>query len=147
MKTDDHVSDDIKFDVPDDSAAVHGVKTTGEDAQSALHAEGEENRFSFRALVRGASARIRSVSDELKSLASWKSTPSSRYEPANSAALHALTGLKFIRQTDGSAGWIDVEKSFHQLTASTNGLLPRSRFAECIGWILSLYIYIYVCVN
>lgn len=133
MKTDDHVSDDIKLDVPDDSDAVHGVKTTGEVAQSALHAEGEENRFSFRALVRGASARIRSVSDELKSLTSWKSTPSSRYEPPNSAALHALTGLKFIRQTDGSAGWIDVEKSFHQLTASTNGLLPRSRFAECIG--------------
>ncbi|KAJ6676350.1 putative proteinDPH OXIDASE [Salix viminalis] len=42
-------------------------------------------------------------------------------------------GLKFISKTDGGAGWAAVEKRFDEITASTEGLLPRARFCECIG--------------
>lgn len=149
MGTDVQVTEDMKVDVPDEFVAVQGVKTTAgggaaaEEPQSALPAvEALENSFSLRAMVRDASARLKTtVSLELRRLASSISLASNRSEPASSAALHALVGLKFVRQTDGAAGWQEVEKRFLQLTASTHGLLHRSRFAECIGWIPSLCIY------
>ncbi|KAH9770359.1 hypothetical protein KPL71_012352 [Citrus sinensis] len=32
-----------------------------------------------------------------------------------------------------TAGWANVEKRYDEITASTNGALPRARFGECIG--------------
>ncbi|PRQ18130.1 putative NAD(P)H oxidase (H(2)O(2)-forming) [Rosa chinensis] len=48
----------------------------------------------------------------------------------HSAAAPALKGLKFI---SNNAEWPAVEKNFDKLTASTNGMLPRALFGECIG--------------
>ncbi|KAK9190847.1 hypothetical protein WN943_019457 [Citrus x changshan-huyou] len=46
----------------------------------------------------------------------------------------SLSGcVKFISETDGGAGWANVEKRYDEITASTNGVLPRARFGECIG--------------
>ncbi|XP_031100445.1 respiratory burst oxidase homolog protein C-like [Ipomoea triloba] len=51
----------------------------------------------------------------------------------DSGAANALKGLKFISQTDGGAEWATVERRFDDLAASTNGLLPKPKFGECIG--------------
>nr|GMC75266.1 Respiratory burst oxidase -like protein D [Ipomoea batatas] len=51
----------------------------------------------------------------------------------DSGAANALKGLKFISQTDGVAEWATVERRFDDLAASTNGLLPKPKFGECIG--------------
>ncbi|KAL3835434.1 hypothetical protein ACJIZ3_010170 [Penstemon smallii] len=59
---------------------------------------------------------------------------STRLDRTKSAAVYALKGLKFISQTDGcTASWDGVEKRYNCITATTNGLLPRTRFCECIG--------------
>ncbi|EOA17991.1 hypothetical protein CARUB_v10006425mg [Capsella rubella] len=52
---------------------------------------------------------------------------------SKSTAGRALKGLKFISKTDGDAGWSAVEKRFLKITATTGGLLLRSKFGECIG--------------
>ncbi|KAF9620497.1 hypothetical protein IFM89_013114 [Coptis chinensis] len=131
---------EITLDVRDDSVAVHSVKTAGgadmnEDPEVTLLARTLEKRTSFgSSVVRTASSRIKQVSQELKRLASLTRRPSgARFDRTKSAAAHALKGLKFISKTDGGAGWAAVEKRFNDLTASTNGILPRSLFGECIG--------------
>ncbi|KAH9770380.1 respiratory burst oxidase [Citrus sinensis] len=135
---------EITLDVRDDSVAVHSVKAAGgdhnnvqEDPEITLLAKGLEKRStSFGSSVaRTASARIRQVSQELKRLASFakKPQPPARFDRNKSAAAYALKGLKFISKTDGGAGWANVEKRFDEITASTNGVLPRARFGECIG--------------
>ncbi|KAI3684382.1 hypothetical protein L6452_33605 [Arctium lappa] len=134
---DDYV--EITLDVRDDSVAVHSVKTADgadvEDPELTLLAKGLEKRSSFgSSVVRNASARIRQVSEELKRLTSFsKRQPAGRLDRTKSAAAHALKGLKFISKTDGGAAWAALEKRFGDLTANTNGLLPRSLFGECIG--------------
>lgn len=135
---DDYV--EITLDVREDSVAVHSVKAAGggevEDPELALLARGLEKRSSFgSSVVRNASSRIRQVSQELKRLASLtrRPHPAGRFDRTKSAAAHALKGLKFISKTDGAAAWARVEKKFDELTADTNGLLPRSEFGECIG--------------
>ncbi|KAL8042847.1 hypothetical protein ABFX02_09G078800 [Erythranthe guttata] len=135
---DDYV--EITLDVREDSVAVHSVKTAGggevEDPELALLARGLEKKSSFgSSVVRNASSRIKQVSQELKRLASLtrRPHPPGRFDRTKSAAAHALKGLKFISKTDGGAAWAGVEKRFDDLTAATNGLLPRSLFGECIG--------------
>ncbi|KAL1559026.1 respiratory burst oxidase protein C-like [Salvia divinorum] len=135
---DDYV--EITLDVREDSVAVHSVKAAGggevEDPELALLARGLEKRSSFgSSVVRNASSRIRQVSQELKRLASLtrRPQPAGRFDRTKSAAAHALKGLKFISKTDGAAAWQGVEKRFDDITKDTNGLLPRSRFGECIG--------------
>lgn len=127
---------EITLDVRDDSVAVHSVKPANgqeEDQEMALLARGLEKRPAS-SIVRNASAKIRQVSHEIKRLASSSRKPQlSRLDRTKSAAAHALKGLKFISKTDGGSGWAAVEKRFDEITASTNGLLPRSRFCECIG--------------
>ncbi|KAI8544132.1 hypothetical protein RHMOL_Rhmol08G0271900 [Rhododendron molle] len=136
---DDQAYVEITLDVRDDSVAVHSVKAAGggeiEDPELTLLAKNLEKRSSFRAssIVRNASSRIKQVSQELKKLASFSKRPQGRFDRSKSAAVNALKGLKFISKTDGGAGWAAVEKKFDGLTASTNGLLPRSLFCECIG--------------
>ncbi|KAL6955336.1 NAD(P)H oxidase (H2O2-forming) [Sarracenia purpurea var. burkii] len=134
---DDQAYVEITLDVRDDSVAVHSVKTAGgadiEDPELSLLAKNLERRSSF-SVVRNASSRIKQVSQELKRLASISKRPhQGRFDRTKSAAAHALKGLKFISKTDGGAGWAAVEKRFNDLTASTNGLLHRSLFCECIG--------------
>ncbi|KAK1413158.1 hypothetical protein QVD17_34926 [Tagetes erecta] len=134
---DDYV--EITLDVRDDSVAVHSVKTADgvdvEDPELTLLAKGLEKRSSFgSSVVRNASARIRQVSEELRRLTSFsKRQPASRLDRTKSAAAHALKGLKFISKNEGGEAWVALEKRFDELTANTNGLLPRSLFGECIG--------------
>ncbi|KAI3802588.1 hypothetical protein L1987_30726 [Smallanthus sonchifolius] len=55
----------------------------------------------------------------------------------HSIAAEALKGLKFIiNKKDGPAALAAAEKRFDELTKDTNGLLHRSRFGECIEWIM-----------
>lgn len=130
---------EITLDVCDDAVAVHSVKTADgaaiEDSELALLARGLEKKSSFgSSVVRNASSKIRQVSQELKRLASLSKRPQmGKFDRTKSAAAHALKGLKFISKTDGGAGWAAVEKRFDEHTATTNGLLPRSHFCECIG--------------
>lgn len=134
---------DVDMDHHDDSVATQSVKNAAvasdleQDTQSTfLTARGLDTRTPFgSSVVRSVSAQIRQVSQELKRLTSFsKERPPARIDRTKSAAGHALTGLKFISERDGSdAGWPAVEKQFNKLTASTNGYLPRSLFGKCIG--------------
>lgn len=134
---------EVTMDIQGGSVALHSVKTVnndqGEDEKLILLGKGMEKKRSFGAsVVRSASIRIQQVSQELKRFASLsKQTASSRlhYDRNKSAASHALKGLKFIsiKTTDADAGWVEVERQFDALTASTNGYLHRSLFAKCIG--------------
>lgn len=129
---------EITLDVRDDSVAVHSVKAANggdlqDDSELTLLAKGLEKKSSMS--IRNASAKIRQVGHELKRLTSFtKNKPAARFDRSKSAATHALKGLKFISsKTDGGHGWAAVEKRFNDMTASNNGVLPRSRFGECIG--------------
>ncbi|XP_031277316.1 respiratory burst oxidase homolog protein C [Pistacia vera] len=131
---------EITLDVHDDAVAVHSVKAANgadidEDPELTLLAKGLEKRSSSfgSSMVRNASSRIRQVSHELKRLTSFSKKPPPRFDRTKSAATHALRGLKFISKTDGGASWAAVEKRFDEITASTDGVLPRARFGECIG--------------
>ncbi|TKY73730.1 Respiratory burst oxidase-like protein C [Spatholobus suberectus] len=135
---------EVTMDIQGDSVALHSVKAVagdndrGEDEKLVLLGKGMEKKRSFGAsVVRSASIRIQQVSQELKRLASLskQTAPPAKvhYDRTKSAATHALKGLKFISKTDGGAGWVEVEKQFDALTASTNGHLHRSLFPKCIG--------------
>lgn len=133
---DDETYVEITLDVRDDSVAVHSVKPTteDEDPEVTLLAQRLEQQSSARAsaaaaMIRSASSRFRQVSQELRRLASVSRKP---LDKSKSATAHALKGLKFISRTDGSAGWLAVEKRFGEL-ATASGLLHRSRFGQCIG--------------
>ncbi|XP_059644454.1 respiratory burst oxidase homolog protein C-like [Cornus florida] len=139
-KSDDKTHVEITLDVRGEGPiAVPSVKTTAginvEGSELTLQAKGLGKRSSFSSsAVRNASSRIRKVSQELKRLASLsKRAKASRFEKTKSAAAQALMGLKFISNTDGGAGWAEVEKQFNKLTTSTGGLLPRADFCKCIG--------------
>ncbi|KAK5846546.1 Respiratory burst oxidase C [Gossypium arboreum] len=135
-KGDDYV--EITLDVGDDSVAVHSLKAAnGDDLQDdpelTLLAKGLEKKSSVgSSMVRNASAKIKQVGQELKRLTSLSKKPP-RFDRTKSAVAHALKGLKFISKTDGEHGWVAVEKLFDEISASNNGVLPRSRFGECIG--------------
>ncbi|KAH1074762.1 hypothetical protein J1N35_027090 [Gossypium stocksii] len=125
---------EITLDVTADSVAVHSVKAANggdlqEDPELSLLAKGLEKKSK---VVRNASAKIRQVGHELKRLTSFSRKPA-RFDRTKSAAAHALMGLKFISKNECGHGWEAVEKRFDDITASNNGVLPRSRFGECIG--------------
>ncbi|XP_022768970.1 respiratory burst oxidase homolog protein D-like [Durio zibethinus] len=132
---------EITLDIRDDSVAVHSVQGAdggNEDPELALLAKRtlENKSASFRSYLRNTSAQIKQVSQELKRVVSRRSSNAGRrFDRNKSAAAHALKGLKFITTKTGASGngWSSVEKRFNDLTASTNGLLHRSQFAECIG--------------
>lgn len=138
---DDYV--EITLDIRDDSVAVHSV-TQGadgghEDPELALLAKRtlESKSASFRSFLFN-NASIKQVSQELKRVLSRRPSTNaggSRFDRNKSAAAHALKGLKFITTKTGASGngWSPVEKRFNDLTASSDGLLHRSQFAECIG--------------
>ncbi|KAL0659729.1 hypothetical protein Bca4012_080314 [Brassica carinata] len=56
-----------------------------------------------------------------------------RLNRSKSTTGQALRGLKFISKADGADGWTAVEERFEKITATTEGLLIRSKFGECIG--------------
>ncbi|KAB2053696.1 hypothetical protein ES319_A12G205100v1 [Gossypium barbadense] len=125
---------EITLDVTADSVAVQSVKAANggdlqEDPELSLLAKGLEKKSN---VVRNASAKIRQVGHELKRLTSFSKKPA-RFDRTKSAAAHALMGLKFISKNECGHGWEAVEKRFDDITASNNGVLPRSRFGECIG--------------
>lgn len=138
---------EITLDIRDDSVAVHSVQeaTTGqEDPELALLTKRtlhdiNSKSSSSSSRFRTASSRVLThVSQELKRLASKRSSTSSRrFHRTKSAAAQALKSLKFIAAKTGgasaSAGWPAVENRFHQLTANSDGLLHSSLFGECIG--------------
>ncbi|OMP08895.1 Cytochrome b245, heavy chain [Corchorus capsularis] len=133
---------EITLDIRDDSVAVHSVQGAGgggEDPELALLAKRtlENKSASFRSyLLRNTSAQIKQVSQELKRAVSRRpSNAGKKFDRTKSAAAHALKGFKFIATKTGASGngWSAVEKRFNDLTASTNGLLHRSQFGECIG--------------
>ncbi|XWS25753.1 hypothetical protein CRYUN_Cryun27aG0094800 [Craigia yunnanensis] len=133
---------EITLDIRDDSVAVHSVQGADgghEDPELALLAKRtlENKSPSFRSfLFRNTSAQIKQVSQELKrALSRRPSNAGRRFDRTKSAAAHALRGFKFITTKTGASGngWSSVEKRFNDLTASTNGHLHRSQFAECIG--------------
>nr|XP_016510188.1 PREDICTED: respiratory burst oxidase homolog protein D-like isoform X1 [Nicotiana tabacum] len=135
---------EITLDVREDTVAVHSVKNASganvEEAELQVLrlAKNLRKKQSFgTSVVRNTSIRMRQVAQELKRLATLKKQqphPSRRFDRTNSvAAHHALKGLKFISKTDGGAGWAAVEKRFHELSATSDGLLPRAKFGECIG--------------
>ncbi|KAG8475928.1 hypothetical protein CXB51_032996 [Gossypium anomalum] len=125
---------EITLDVTADSVAVQSVKAANggdlqEDPELSLLAKGLEKKSK---VVRNASAKIRQVGHELKRLTSFSKKPA-RFDRTKSAAAHALMGLKFISKNECGHGWEAVEKRFDDITAPNNGVLPRSRFGECIG--------------
>ncbi|XP_061376098.1 respiratory burst oxidase homolog protein C-like isoform X2 [Gastrolobium bilobum] len=133
---------EVTMDIQGETVALHSVKAVagnnlGEDEKLVLLGKGMEKKRSFGAtVVRNASIRMKQVSQELKRFASFsKQAAPARvhYDRTKSAACHALKGLKFITKTDGGAGWVEVEKQFEVLTASTDGYLHRSLFGKCIG--------------
>ncbi|KAK8552483.1 hypothetical protein V6N13_120882 [Hibiscus sabdariffa] len=133
---------EITLDIRDDSVAVHSVQGAGggsEDPELALLAKKtlENKSASFRSyLLRNTSNQIKHVSQELKQVLSRRPSNAGRnFDRNKSAAAHALKGLKFITTKTGASGngWSTVEKRFNDLTASTNGVLHHSQFAECIG--------------
>ncbi|XP_065872086.1 respiratory burst oxidase homolog protein C-like [Euphorbia lathyris] len=129
---------EVTLDVRDDAVALHSVKAANggeEDPEITLLTKGLEKKSSSN-IVRNASAKIRQEFRKLASFSLRAPPPPHlrRLDRTKSAAAHALKGLKFISKTEGGgAGWGAVEKRFDEITASTGGLLPRSRFCECIG--------------
>ncbi|XP_038685855.1 respiratory burst oxidase homolog protein C-like [Tripterygium wilfordii] len=126
---------EITLDIREDSVTVHSDRTSNrEDPELLLLAKGLEKK-SPSVLLRNASARFKQVSQELKRFTSFSKKPVARLDRKKSAAARALKGLKFINKTDGcsGSGWDSVEKRFDELTESTNGLLTRALFGQCIG--------------
>ncbi|KAE9587363.1 putative NAD(P)H oxidase (H(2)O(2)-forming) [Lupinus albus] len=141
---------EVTMDIQGDSVSLHSVKplaaaaaaasneNIGEDENLILLGKGMEKKMSFGAsVVRNASIKMKQVSQDFKRFASLSNhaAPSrvAHFDRNKSAAVHALKGLKFFTKTDGAVGWIQVEKQFDILTASTDGYLHRSLFAKCIG--------------
>ncbi|XP_027339288.1 respiratory burst oxidase homolog protein C-like isoform X2 [Abrus precatorius] len=146
-----HTNDDeedyveVTMDIQGESVALRSVKAVAgtidddhrEDETVDLLGKGIEKKRSFGAsVVRSASIRMKQVSQELKRFTSFskEGAPAKvHFDRTKSAASHALKGLKFISKNDGGVGWVEVEKHFDALTASTDGYLHRSLFAKCIG--------------
>ncbi|KAJ7957141.1 Respiratory burst oxidase-like [Quillaja saponaria] len=132
---------EITMDIHGDTVALHSIRpangdgTFDKDDELSLLGKGLEKKTSFgSSFMRSASLRLKQVSKEMKRFASFsKAAPVRHLDRSKTAAAHALKGLKFISKTDGGAGWTQVERRFEELTVNTNGYLPRSQFARCIG--------------
>jgi len=125
---------EVTMDIHGDSVALHSVKdfdgVEEEDEKLGLTGKRLEKKKSFGAsVVQSAAIRMK----QLKRLASFSKPAPKHFERTKSAVAHALTGLKFISMTDGGAGWDEVENRFQKLTANSDGYLPRTLFAQCLG--------------
>ncbi|KAL1200139.1 Respiratory burst oxidase-like protein C [Cardamine amara subsp. amara] len=129
---------DLTLDIHDDRVSVQSLKSEGGSSveESPELTLLKRNRLEKKTTV---VKRLASVSHELKRLTSvsggMRKPPRgpAKLDRTKSAATQALKGLKFISKTDGGAGWSAVEKRFNEITATTGGLLLRTKFGECIG--------------
>lgn len=129
---------DLTLDVQDDRVSIHSLKSEGGSSveESPELTLLKRNRLEKKTTV---VKRLASVSHELKRLTSVSGgmrkpqRGPAKLDRTKSAATQALKGLKFISKTDGGAGWSAVEKRFNEITATTGGLLLRTKFGECIG--------------
>lgn len=125
---------EITLDVRDDSVSVQNIR--GGDSETAYLASQLEKRHSFGSQL---SFKIKQVSQELKRMTSSKRFD--KVDRSKSGAARALKGLKFMTKNVGTEGWSEIEARFHEL--AVNGMLPKSRFGQCIGmwyfWLLFRY--------
>ncbi|XP_041020107.1 respiratory burst oxidase homolog protein B [Juglans microcarpa x Juglans regia] len=124
FKDEDECYVEITLDVRDDSVSVQNIR--GGDSETAYLASQLEKRHSFGSQL---SFKLKQVSQELKRM-----TSSKRFDKVNrtkSGAARALKGLKFMTKNVGSEGWSEVQARFNEL--AVNGMLPKSRFGQCIG--------------
>lgn len=135
---------EITLDIRDDSVAVHSVQQASpgggpqdlEDPELTLLTkktlESSLNKSTSLSFFRSTSSRIKNASRELRRVFSRRPSPAvRRVERTSSAAIHALKGLKFIATK--TAAWPAVEERFDKLSLDSNGLLPSSKFWECLG--------------
>ncbi|KAL0005999.1 hypothetical protein SO802_013560 [Lithocarpus litseifolius] len=116
---------EITVDVRDDSISVQNIK--GRNSETASSTRKFEKKPST--LGSHLSFQLRQVSLGMKRMAS--STKFNKVDRTKSGAARALKGLKFIGKKVGSEGWSQVEARFKEL--SVNEMLPKTRFAQCIG--------------
>ncbi|KAL5712994.1 hypothetical protein ACHQM5_015113 [Ranunculus cassubicifolius] len=116
---------EITLDIRDDTVFIQNVK--GGDAETAsLASQLDKRTSSFGSQL---SFRLRQVSQELKKFAS-----SRRYDKidrSKSSAARALKELHFLSKSVCNEDWSVVDNRFDEL--AVDGLLPRSRFGQCIG--------------
>ncbi|KAJ4889798.1 Respiratory burst oxidase-like protein C [Raphanus sativus] len=79
--------------------------------------------------IRLMKKRLASVSNRLTSISGEREPAARSYQRESTA----LTGLRLISKFNGAAGWTAVEKRFNEITGTSGGMLPRSKFGECIG--------------
>ncbi|KAK7318363.1 hypothetical protein RJT34_03062 [Clitoria ternatea] len=123
---------EVTMDIQGASVALHSVKDVDMEGEEklGLMGKGFEKKTSLRSsVVQNATIRMK----QLKRLASFSKPAPKNFERTKSAVGHALIGLKFISKADGGAGWAEVENRFDKLTATTDGYLPRSLYAQCLG--------------
>lgn len=116
---------EITLDVGDESVTVQNICATP-DQEAALLASRLEKRPSLGSQV---SLKLRQVSRELRSITSSKRT--TEVDHSRSGASRALLGLRFMNKNVGNDGWSEVVARFNHF--SVDGMLPKSRFAQCIG--------------
>lgn len=134
FKQDDDEYVEITLDVHDDSVSIQDIK--GADQETALLATQLEKRPNNK-LTSQLSSKLRQVSQELKRVTSFSTAAAHhhasahKFDRAKSTAARALRGLQFINKNVGTEGWAEIEQRFDQLSA--DGLLPKSKFGQCIG--------------
>ncbi|CAH8359025.1 unnamed protein product [Eruca vesicaria subsp. sativa] len=79
----------------------------------------------------GLAKRLASISDQVKLLTSV--SLESRPARSDRRKSTAFEGLMFISKADAATGWTAVERRFVEITGTSGGLLPRSKFGQCIG--------------
>lgn len=131
---------EITLDIHDDSVSVYGLKSPDHTSAGSKYEDQSLLRPGRSGRSNSVLKRIASsVSSELRRVTSSVSArkpprpPLARFGRSKSRAELALKGLKFITKTDGVTGWPGVEKRFDEITMTTNGLLHRFKFGECIG--------------
>ncbi|XP_010433689.1 PREDICTED: putative respiratory burst oxidase homolog protein G [Camelina sativa] len=106
---------------------MENLRNTAVDEESSVKEDTE-----LMTQKRNGRVKLTNKLKRLKSSVFGESKPTG-LDRSKSTAGRALKGLKFISKTDGDAGWSAVEKRFLKITATTGGLLLRSKFGECIG--------------
>lgn len=138
----------------------HGHSRSRNSAMSAILAR-SASHSSFRDGIKSVGHMVKQFSNEI--LRTGSHNASSRVQPDASppflpisadpelahnhrqnSASHAIQGLREISKATATAdqrkSWVQVEARFLKL-ASSNHLLPRAHFAECIGQCSDLSIY------
>lgn len=131
---------EITLDIHDNSVSVYGLKSPDHTSAGAKYEDqsllrpGRSGRSNsvLKRIASSVSNELRRVTSSISS-SSARKPPLARFRRSKSKAELALKGLKFITKTDGVSGWPGVEKRFDEITITTNGLLHRFRFGECIG--------------